>query len=112
MVCSDSWSFQVTLFKNWLKHIFALTAYVWEAAPFTSSTLPTADESAVTESVVTTAVSSSLFQSATVDPGDDPGEEYSPALLQGLTRTHDLSISRVPGGAALTTELSGSLRYH
>ena len=53
----------LTLFKNWLKNIFVLTAYVWEAAP--CSTLPTADENAVTESVVTT-VSSSLFQSATV----------------------------------------------
>ena len=43
--------------------MFDLTAYVWEAAP--CSTLPTADENAVTESTVTT-VSSSLFQSATV----------------------------------------------
>ena len=51
------------LYKNWLKHIFARTAFVWEAAPF--STLPTADENAVTESAVTT-VSSSLFQPATV----------------------------------------------
>ena len=33
-----------TLFKNWLKYIFILTAYVWEAAP--CSTLPTADENA------------------------------------------------------------------
>ena len=53
--------FQV--FKNWLKRISALTAYVWGAGP--CSTLPTADENAVTESTVTT-VSSSLFQSATV----------------------------------------------
>ena len=36
--------FQV--FKNWLKRISALTAYVWGAAP--CSALPTADESAVT----------------------------------------------------------------
>ena len=40
--------FQV--FKNWLKHISALTAYVRGAAP--CSTLPTADENAVTESTV------------------------------------------------------------
>ena len=53
------------LFKNWLKHIFVLTAYVWETAP--CSALPSADENAVTESTVTTdTVSSSLFQSATV----------------------------------------------
>jgi len=45
------------LFKNWLKHIFVLTTYVWEAAP--CSSLPTADENALTESAVTT-VSSSL----------------------------------------------------
>ena len=38
---------------------FYLAAYVWEAAP--CSTLPTADENAVTESAVT-----SLFQLATV----------------------------------------------
>ena len=38
--------------KHWLKHIFVLTAYVWEAAP--CSALPTADENAVTESTVTT----------------------------------------------------------
>ena len=60
MVCTVC---HFTLFKNWLKHIFVLTAYVWEAAP--CSTLPTADENAMTESAVTT-VSSSLFQSATV----------------------------------------------
>ena len=48
------------IFKNWLKCISALTAYVWGAAP--CSALPTADENAVTESAVTT-VSSSLFQS-------------------------------------------------
>ena len=52
--------FQV--FKNWLKRISALTTYVWGAA--SCSTLPTADENAVTESTVTT-VTSSLFQSAT-----------------------------------------------
>ena len=50
--------------KNWLNRISqALTAYVWGAAP--CSSLPTADENAVTESAVTT-VSSSLYQSATV----------------------------------------------
>ena len=43
--------------------MFDLTVYVWEAAP--CSTLPTADDNAVTESAVTT-VSSSLFQSATL----------------------------------------------
>ena len=51
-----------TLFKNWLKHIFVLTAYVWEAAP--CSSLPTADENAVTESAVTTVSSSLGKQSA------------------------------------------------
>ena len=51
------------VFKNWLKRISTLTAYVWGTAP--CSTLPSADENAVTESTVTT-VSSSLFQSATV----------------------------------------------
>ena len=30
MVCTVC---HFTLFKNWLKHIFVLTAYVWEAAP-------------------------------------------------------------------------------
>ena len=39
------------IFKNWLKCISALTAYVWGAAP--CSALPTADENAVTESAVT-----------------------------------------------------------
>ena len=51
------------IFKNWLKRISALTAYVLGTAP--CSALSTADENAVTESAVTT-VSSSLFQSATV----------------------------------------------
>ena len=46
------------IFKNWLKRISALTAYVWGAAP--CSALPTADQNAVTETAVTT-VSSSLF---------------------------------------------------
>ena len=54
--------FQV--FKNWLKRISALTAYVWGAAP--CSTLPTADENAVTKSTVTAVSSSGSFQSATV----------------------------------------------
>ena len=50
------------IFKNWLKRISqALTAYVRGAAP--CSTLPTADENAVTESAVTT-VSSTLSQTA------------------------------------------------
>ena len=50
MVCTVC---HFTLFKNWLKvkHIFVLTAYVGEAAP--CSTLPTADENAVTESAAT-----------------------------------------------------------
>ena len=30
-----------SMLTNWLNHIFALTAYVWEAAP--CSTLPTAE---------------------------------------------------------------------
>ena len=46
-----SLSFYSIYIKNWLKHIFVLTAYVWKAAP--CSALPTADENAVTESAVT-----------------------------------------------------------
>ena len=50
-------------FKNWLKSKskthFVLTAYVWEAAP--CSTMPTADENAVTESAVTTLSSKPQF---------------------------------------------------
>ena len=41
--------------------MFDLTAYVWEAAP--CSTLPTADENAVTESTATT-----VFQLVPVSP--------------------------------------------
>ena len=64
---------QFQIFKNGLKRLSAQTAYVWGAAP--CSTLPTADENAVTESAAdenavtestVTTVSSSLFQSATV----------------------------------------------
>ena len=44
------------MFKNWLKHIFVVTAYVWEAA--LCSTLPIADENAATDSSVTTVSSS------------------------------------------------------
>ena len=69
-----------TLIKNWLKHVFDLTAYVWEAAP--CSTLPTADENAVTESAVTT-VSSSLFQSATVLTKNE--FLYCSVLLSGIS---------------------------
>ena len=37
------------IFKNWLKRVSALTAYVWGAAP--CSALPTADENLVYWSV-------------------------------------------------------------
>ena len=47
------------IFKNWLKRISALTAYVWGAAPCTCSALPTADENAVTPTE--SAVSCSIF---------------------------------------------------
>ena len=45
------------------ENIFPLAASVWQTAPYSS--LPTADENAVTGSAVTT-VPSSLFQSAAV----------------------------------------------
>ena len=69
------------VFKNWLKHIFVLTAFVWEAA--LCSTLPTADENAVTESAVTT-LSSSLFQSAIVLTKNE--FLYCSVLLSGILK--------------------------
>ena len=76
------------IFKNWLKRISALTAYVWGAAP--CSTLPTADENAVTESAVTT-VSSSLFQSATVLTKNE--FLYCSVLLSGIFKPQEFQIS-------------------
>ena len=63
------------------KNIFALAAYAWEAAP--CSTLPTADENAVTESAVTT-LFASLFQSATVLTKNEL--LYCPVLLSGILK--------------------------
>ena len=80
--------FQV--FKNWLKCISALTAYVWGAAPCSYSTLPTADENAMTESTVTT-VSSSLFQSATVLMKNE--FLYCSLLLSGIFKPQEFRIS-------------------
>ena len=65
--------------------MFVLTAYVWEAAP--CSTLPTADENAVTESAVTT-VSSSLFQSATVLTKTE--FLYCSVLLSGILKPQQI----------------------
>ena len=75
---------------TWLKRISALTAYVWGgAAP--CSTLPTADENAVTESTETT-VSSSLFgQSATVLTKNE--FLYCSALLSGIFKPQEFRIS-------------------
>ena len=78
--------FQV--FKNWLKRVSALTAYVWGPAP--CSALPTADENAVTESAVTT-VSSSLFQSATVLTKNE--FLYSSVLLSEIFKPQEFRIS-------------------
>ena len=91
MVCVVLQSlFQV--FKNWLKCISALTAYGGGggggAAP--CSTLPTADENAVTESAVTT-VSSSLFQSATVLTKNE--FLYCSVLLSGIFKPQEFQIS-------------------
>jgi len=72
-----------TLFKNWLKHIFVLTACVWEAA--SCSTLPTANDNTETKSAVTT-VSSSLFQSATVLTKNE--FLYCSVLLSGILKPH------------------------
>ena len=87
MVCTDC---HFTPFKNWLKHIFVLTASVWdwEAAP--CSTLPTADEKAVTEFAVTT-MSSSLFQSATVLMKNE--FLYCSVLLSGILKPQEFWIS-------------------
>ena len=85
MVCTVC---HFTLFKNWLKHIFVLTACMWEAAP--CRTLPTADENAVTESAVTT-VSSSLFQSATVLTKNE--FLYCSVLLSEILKPQELRIS-------------------
>ena len=96
------------IFKmNWLKCISALTAYVWGAAP--CSTLPTADENAVTESTVTT-VSSSLFQSATVLTKN----EFFFILLR--LAVWNLQASRVSNflsgdGVVITAVLKGGRMY-
>jgi len=88
---SKEWSVQFVilqaLFKNWLKHIFVLTGYVWEAA--SCSTLPTEDENAVTESAVTT-VSSSLFQSATVLTKNE--FLYCLVLLSGILKPQEFQL--------------------
>ena len=47
-LCGSILQFLFQIFKNQLKCISALTAYVWGATP--CSALPTADENAVTES--------------------------------------------------------------
>ena len=78
------------IFKNWLKHISALTAYVWGAAP--CSSLPTADENAVTEFAVTTVtVYSSLFQSATVLTKNE--FLYCSVLLSGIFKPQEFQMS-------------------
>ena len=76
------------IFKNWLKRISALTAYV-RGAPLCSA-LPTADENAVTESAVTT-VSSSLIQSATVLTKNE--FLHCSILLSGIFRPLEFQIS-------------------
>ena len=78
------------IFKYWLKRISALTAYVWRAA--LCSSLPTADENAVTESAVTT-VSSSLFQSATVLTKNE--FLYCSVLLSGIFKPQEFRVSRL-----------------
>ena len=85
-LCGFTVPFQI--FKNWLKRISALTAYVCGAAP--CSALPTADENAVTESAVTT-VSSSLFQSATVLTKNE--FLYCSVLLSGIFKPQEFRIS-------------------
>ena len=60
---------------------------MWEAA--SCSTLPTADENAVTESTVTT-VSSSLFQSATVLMKNE--FLYCLVLLSGILKPQEFQI--------------------
>ena len=61
---------------------------MWVAAP--CSTLPTADENAVTESAVTT-VPSSLFQSATVLTKNE--FLYCSILLSGILKPQEFRIS-------------------
>ena len=68
--------------------MFDLTAYVWEAA--LCSTLPTADENAVTESIVTI-VSSSLFQTAIVLTKNE--FLCCSVLLSGILKPQELRIS-------------------
>ena len=70
------------------KHMSALTAYVWGAAP--CSSLPTADENAVTDFAVTT-VSSSLFQSATVLTKNE--FLYCSVLLSGIFKPQEFQMS-------------------
>ena len=84
MVCTVC---HFTLFKNWLKHILVLTAYVWEAAP--CRTLPTAGENAATEYTVTT-VSASLFQSAIVLAKNE--FLNCSVLLSGILKPQELRI--------------------
>ena len=76
------------IFKNWLKCISALTTYVLGAAPCTA--LPTADETAMTESAVTTA-SSRLFQAATVLTKNE--FLYCSVLLSGIFKPQEFRIS-------------------
>ena len=87
-LCSSILQSLFQIFKNWLKHISAMTANVWGGAP--CSTLPTADENAVTESTVTT-VSSGLFQSATVLTKNE--FLYCSVLLFGIFKPQDFRIS-------------------
>ena len=95
------------LFKNWLKHNFVLTAYVWEAAP--CSILPTADENAVTESAVTT-VSSNLFQSATVRLTKSQLLHCS-VLLSGILKPQEFRISCLAMGVVRIAILEGGRAY-
>ena len=94
------------IFKNWLKRISALTAYVWGAAP--CSSLPTADENAVTESAVTT-VSSSLYQSAaTVLTKNE--FLYSSVLLSEIFKPQEFRISCL-AMVFITAVLKGGWAY-
>ena len=87
-LCSSILQSLFQIFKNWLKHISAMTAYVWGGAP--CSTLPTADVNAVTESAVTT-VSSSLFLSTTVLMKNE--FSYCSVLLSGILKPQEFQIS-------------------
>ena len=100
-LCGFTVPFQI--FKNWLKRISALTAYVCGAAP--CSALPTADENAVTESAVTT-VSSSLF----------PVGSYEERVLILLSLAFwNLQATRVlnflSGDGVITAVLKGDQTY-